>query len=463
MDFIATKSITSQSRKGGWRSSFALVKTRPDADCGSDHELLIAKIKGKLRKIKRSPPVKRYDLQNITDQYRVEVKNRFQTLALQDAEPEEMWDSIKSTLQQAAKEHVPKARRRRKSHWLTNDSLKIAEERRKAKERRDREETKRLNGAFQRQARKDKAAFVRSECEQLENDNIVNNTKEVFATIRSLHGELRPRLGALKDHNGDILTQEKEVQDRWRQYTEKLYTRDPKMTDQCGLEFLDSEPDILKSEVEWALQVIAKGKTPGFDEVPIELIQECGDEGVNIMLDLCNKVWKTGVWPTDWKRSVFVPIPKKGDARECGNNRTIALISHASKVLLKIIQKRMEPYMEQQLSEMQAGFRKRRGTRDQIANIRWIMETAREYQKDLCMCFIDYSKAFDCVDHNKLWIILIEMGVPHHLVTLMKCLYTNQEAAVRTEYGLTDWFSIGKGVRQGCILSRTCSTCIVST
>lgn len=109
--------------------------------------------------------------------------------------------------------------------------------------------------------------------------------------------------------------------------------------------------------------------------------------------------------------------------------------------------------MEQELSETQAGFRKGRGTRDQIANLRWIMETAREYQKELYMCFIDYSKAFDCVDHNKLWNILMEMGVPLHLVTLMKSLYTNQEAAVRTEFGLTDWFAIGKGVRQGCILS----------
>ena len=169
-------------------------------------------------------------------------------------------------------------------------------------------------------------------------------------------------------------------------------------------------------------------------------------------LHLCNKVWKTGVWPLDWKRSVFVPIPKKGDARECSNNRTIALISHASKVLLKIIQRRMEPYVEQELSQTQAGFRDGELV-IRFQNIRWIMETAREYQKRLYMCFTDYSKAFDCVDHNKLWTILLRMGVPYHLVALMKNLYTNQEAAVRTDFGLTDWFSIGKGVRQGCILS----------
>ena len=257
----------------------------------------------------------------------------------------------------------------------------------------------------------------------------------------------------MKDENGNILTEEKEIQQRWKQYTQKLYSRDPNLTDHCGLDFMDSEPDILKSEVEWALNSLAANKSPGCDEIPIELVQECEEEGVDIMLKLCNKIWKSGKWPTDWKRSVFVPIPKKGDARECSNNRTIALISHSSKVLLKIIQKRLEPYMERELSDVQAGFRKGRGTQDQIANIRWIMETAREYQQPLYMCFSDYSKAFDCVDHDTLWLILIKMEVPHHLVTLMKGLYTNQEAAVRSEFGLTDWFPIGKGVRQGCILS----------
>ncbi|CAF1561825.1 unnamed protein product, partial [Adineta steineri] len=101
----------------------------------------------------------------------------------------------------------------------------------------------------------------------------------------------------------------------------------------------------------------------------------------------------------------------------------------------------------------QAGFRKGRGTRDQIANLRWVMEKAREYQKEFYLCFIDYSKAFDCVDHEKLWGVLMEMGVPKHLIILMKNLYTNQQASVKTEYGNTNWFNVGKGVRQGCILS----------
>ena len=116
----------------------------------------------------------------------------------------------------------------------------------------------------------------------------------------------------------------------------------------------------------------------------------------------------------DWKRSVFTPIPKKGNAKDCSNYLTIALISHTSKVMLKILQVRLQQYVNRELPDVQAGFRKGRGTRDQIANICWIIKKAREFQKAI-FCFIDYTKAFDCVDHNKLWKILQEMGIPDHL------------------------------------------------
>ena len=118
--------------------------------------------------------------------------------------------------------------------------------------------------------------------------------------------------------------------------------------------------------------------------------------------------------------SVFIPIPKKGNAKECSNYRTTALISHANKVTLKILQARLQSYMSWELPDVQAGSRKGRGTRDQIANILWIMEKAREFQKNIYSCFIDYAKAFDCVDHNKLWKILKEMGIPDHLTFLEK-------------------------------------------
>ena len=153
------------------------------------------------------------------------------------------------------------------------------------------------------------------------------------------------------------------------------------------------------------------------------------------------------------EKVVFIPIPKKGSAKECSNYWIIALISQARKVMLKILQARLQQYMNQELPYVQAGFRKGRGNRDQIANIRWVIEKARKFQKNIYFCFIDYTKASDYVDHSKLWKILKEMGIPDHLICLLSNLYACQEATVRAGQGTTDWFQIRKGVCQGCILS----------
>ena len=155
---------------------------------------------------------------------------------------------------------------------------------------------------------------------------------------------------------------------------------------------------------------------------------------------------------TGLEKGTFHSNPK-GNAKECSNYCTIALISHASKVMFKILQARLQQYMNRERPDVQAGFRKGRGTRDQLANISWNVEKAREFQKNIYFRFIDYAKAFDCVDHNKLWTILKEMGIPDHLTCLLRNLYAGQEATVRTGHGTTDWFQIGKGVCQACILS----------
>ena len=173
-------------------------------------------------------------------------------------------------------------------------------------------------------------------------------------------------------------------------------------------------------------------KASGGDGIPAELFQILKDDAVKVLHSICQQVWKTQHCPQDWKRSVFILITKKGNVKECSNYRTIALISHASKVMLKILQARLQQYVNHELPDVQAGCRKGRQTRDQIANICWIMEKAREFQKNIYFCFIDYAKAFDCVDHNKLWKILQEMGIPDHLTCLLRNLYAGQEATIRT-------------------------------
>jgi len=162
------------------------------------------------------------------------------------------------------------------------------------------------------------------------------------------------------------------------------------------------EPDILECKVKWALESITRNKASGGDGIPVQLFQILKDDAVKLLHSICQQIWKT----QDWKRSVFVPIPKKGNAKECSNYRTIALVSHASKVMLQILQARLQQHVNCELPDVQAGFRKGRGTRDQIAKSTGSWKKTREFQKNIYFCFIDCAKAFDCVDHNKLWKIL---------------------------------------------------------
>ena len=166
---------------------------------------------------------------------------------------------------------------------------------------------------------------------------------------------------------------------------------------------------------------------------------------------ICQQIWETQQWPEDWKRSVFISVPKKGNDKQCLNYHIFALILHASKLMLKILQASLQQYMNWELLDVQAGFRKGSSTRDQIANIHWLIKKAKEFQKNIYFCFIDYTKAFDCVDHNKLRKIQ-EMEIPDHFTCLLRDLYADQNAIVRTGHGTTYWFQIGTGVCQGCIL-----------
>ena len=167
-------------------------------------------------------------------------------------------------------------------------------------------------------------------------------------------------------------------------------------------------------------------KGSGDDGIPVELFQILKDNAVKVLHSICQQIWKTQQWPQDWKRSVFIPIPKKGNAKECSNYHTNTFISHTNKVMLKILQARIQQYVNCALTDVQARFWKGRGTRDQIANIRWIIETTRNFQKNFC--FIDYTKAFDCVVQNKLWKILKEMGIPDHLTCLLRNLYSRSRS-----------------------------------
>ena len=192
-------------------------------------------------------------------------------------------------------------------------------------------------------------------------------------------------MGSIKDRNGMDLTAAENINKRWLEHREELYKKDLHDPDNHDGVITHLQPDILEWEVKWALGSITTNKVSGGDGIPVELFQILKDDAVKVLHSICQHIWKTQQWPQDWKRSVFIPIPKRGNAKECSYCHTIALISHASKVLLKILQATLQQYVNHGLPDVQAGFRKGRVTRDQTANICWIIEKAREFHRLLLL------------------------------------------------------------------------------
>ena len=194
----------------------------------------------------------------------------------------------------------------------------------------------------------------------------MEKTRNLFKKIRDTMGKLHAKMGSIKDRNGMDLTEAEDIKKWWQEYTEELYKKDLHEPGNHNGVITHLEPDILESEVQWALGSITMNKASGGDGIPVELFQILKADAVKVLHSICQQIWKTQQWPQDWKRPDFIPSPKKGNGKECSNYCTIALISHASKVMLKILKARFQQYVNCELPDIQAGFRKGRGTRDQL-------------------------------------------------------------------------------------------------
>ena len=197
----------------------------------------------------------------------------------------------------------------------------------------------------------------------------MGKTADLFKKIRDTKGIFHSKMGSIKDRNVMDLREAEDIKKRWQEYTEELYKRGLHDPDNHGGVISHLEPNILECKVKWAIESITMNNARGGDGVPVELFQILKDDAVKVLHSISQQIWKTQQWPQDWKRSVFIPIPKKGNAKECANYCTIALISHASKGMLKILQARLQQYVNHELPDVQAEFRKGRRTSDQIASI----------------------------------------------------------------------------------------------
>ena len=184
----------------------------------------------------------------------------------------------------------------------------------------------------------------------------MGKTRDTFKKIRDTKGIFHAKMGSIKDRNGMDLTEAEDIKKWWQEYTEELYKKDLDNPDNHDGMITHLEPDILECEVKWALGSITMIKASGSDGIPVELFQILKDDAVKVLHSICQQIWKTQQWPQDWKRSVFVPVSKKGNAKECSNYHTIASISHANKVMLKILQARLQQYVNRELPDVQAGF-----------------------------------------------------------------------------------------------------------
>ena len=241
---------------------------------------------------------------------------------------------------------------------MSEEALQIAEERREAKDKGEKERYTHLNAEFQRIARRNKKAFLSDQCKEIEENNRMEKTRDLLKKIRDTKRTFYAKMGSIKDRDDMDLIEAEDIKKRWQEYTEELYKKDLHDPDNHNGVITHLEPDILECEVKWALGSITMNKASGRDGIPVELFQILKDDAVKLLHSICQQIWKTQQWPQHWKRSVFIPISQKGNAKECSNYCTIALISYDSKVMLKILQARLQQYVNRELPDVQAGFKK---------------------------------------------------------------------------------------------------------
>ena len=235
----------------------------------------------------------------MTYNYTVEVTNRFKGLDLVGRVPEELWNEVRDIVQETGIKTIPKKKKCKNAKWLSEEALQIAEKRREAKGKGEKERYIHLNAEFQRIAGRDKKVFLSDQCQEIEENNRMGKTRDLFKNIRDTKGVFHAKMGLIKDRNGMDLTEAEDIKKRWQEYTEELYKKDPHDPDNHNAVITHLEPDVLECEVKWALESITMNKASGGDGIPVELFQSLKDDAVKVLHSICQHIWKTQQWPQD--------------------------------------------------------------------------------------------------------------------------------------------------------------------
>ena len=449
--------------KQRYKNSIKNVQTYPGADVNSDHCLLVAKMKLRLKIPKKSTRKMQVDLNALKEEetrkaYAVEVKNRYNILRNEEMEqlPEESeieqeWRCIKQSIKQAAEEVLPPRKNKKSKEWMTEEILDMMEERKRQNEK---TEYNKIDKKIKAQCKKEKDKWYNQMCEEierLENKHDMNRMHQAVKELTDRKKEIKTNSGCVRAKDGTLLFEREKVAERWTEYIRELYD-DENRGDPVELEDTGG-PDILIEEVKAAIKHLKNGKAAGIDEIKSEHLKALDEDSLEHITQLCNNIYNTGEIPKDLRHSLFIKLPKKPKAMDCSDYRTISLMSHVMKIVLKILIDRNTNTIEREIGETQSGFRQKIGTREGIFNLRTVFDRYLEVHKEVYICFIDYEKAFDRVYHSRLIEILKTMDIDGKDIRLIQNLYWEQVAAIRLEEGYSEEFAIKRGVRQGCILS----------
>ena len=437
-----------------FRNAVKWAKSMPGADCGSDHIPVVSRISVKLRKLKPSKHKHNADFsmlkqdKNVKEKFAIAVENRFAVLSEID-DSETMFASIQETINAATKATIPKKARKHHKEWITAEILDLMEQRRLAKPKP--QEYKLLHKLIKKKCNEAKEQWLNQQCQDIET-NVLKDSKFVHDKIKDVSGKKAcSSSGCIKAKDGSILMDKEDILERWSEYVQELFEdargQMPKINKAM------EGPPILKAEVSAALRKMKSGKASGPDDFPVEAITAIEDLGIDVTTRLFNTIYESGEIPTEMCKSVFITLPKSPGATECELHRTISLMSHMTKLLLRILMVRMRKSLRPEISPMQFGFVQDKGTRNAIFTMSMLIERCIEVQKDLYLCFIDYSKAFDKVQHDELFRLLLQLDIDGKDLRVVRNLYWHQTAAVRVGTDISEFQPIERGVRQGCVMS----------
>ena len=450
-----------------YRNSVKNSRSYPGADADSDHNLVAMNVAVRFKTLHKSRRQKRWDTDKLVSQqskFREEVDKQVVPGNLNGVESR--WSNLKGVVMKTAMKVIGyKQKKTARKPWITHEMIEKMEERRRWKNvpsTDGKQAYRRLNNELRRETDKAKEKWWKEECENLEEMAKRGRTDLVYAKVKKLtvRDEKCRKNAAIKDQNGKLLTEPDEIRNRWKEYMEELYNKAEKpshddidLEDESEVEEDDMGPELLASEVLEAIQSMKKNKAEGCDGIPAEFWKILGEKGTQELVQICADMYREGVWPKDFTRLILIPLQKKVNATECGDFRTISLIPHASKIMLKILTKRIQEKAKGYIGRNQFGFKKGCGTREAIGVMRMLCERSLEHGNDIYVCYVDFEKAFDRVNWIKMMEILKNIKVDWRDRRMIMRLYLEQEAVIRIADGESEPGIIGRGVRQGCPLS----------